>query len=212
MTIAAVIATRFEPPPLKPLLELLRADGVEPVVMADIGPHAPDWSLYRIWNNGVKYAIENVHADYVCVMNDDVTILPGTLLLMAEALEHRPDVGVVYPDDGNRGVGVPILTPTVGTWGAGAMTGFCFMFRADLGIPFDEQYQLWYGDDAFEEAVRAKGLLVCRIDGLPIDHSPMGSTRRVDDELTHRWIANDRKRWESRTHATVQHEAATVTA
>lgn len=197
--IAAVIATRFEPPQLKPLLETLRADGVFPVVMSDSGPHAPDWSLYRLWNNGVKYAIEH-GAEYVCVMNDDVTILPETLDIMADELELST-VGVVYPDYRRQtadGISVRGVTTTEGTWGAGAMSGFCFMFRADLDVPFDEKYQLWYGDDDFEERVRAKGLLVARIDGLPIDHMAMGSTRLIPDDEVQAWIANDRRRWETR--------------
>lgn len=208
MTIAAVMATRFDPPEREPLLETLRADGVLPVVMADVGPHAEDWSLYRIWNAGVRYAIER-GADYICVLNDDVAIGRHTLQTMANFLEERSDVGVVYPDV--RGIFTAhSLTPTEGTWGAGGMTGFCFMFRADLDVPFDEGYRLWYGDDAFEAAVRAKGLLVARIDGLPIDHTPMGSTRLLPDEEAQRMIASDRKRWENRTHYSVQREAVTA--
>lgn len=208
MTIAAVMATRFDPPQRERLLELLRADGVVPVVMADVGPHAADWSLYRLWNAGVRYAIDNVGAEYVCVLNDDVTILPETLIAMVEALivhDPRGRIGVIYPDTrrGTReGLGdLWPLTSTTGTWGAGGMTGFCFMFRADLGIPFDEGYRLWYGDDAFEEAVRAKGLLVARIDGLPIDHVPGQSTARLGDEAQ-QMIAADRARWEQ-MHAAV---------
>lgn len=206
------MATRFDPPQREPLLRLLRTDGVEPVVMADVGPHREGWSLYRLWNAGVRYAIDNLGADYICVLNDDVTILPGTLEAMAEELAIR-ECAVVYPDTRRRTtdesfIGTP--TPTTGTWGAGGMTGFCFMFRADLGIAFDERYQLWYGDDAFEEAVRAKGLLVCRIDGLPIDHSPGGSTRQLPDAEVAAMIAADRQRWEQRTHYAVQREPVTA--
>lgn len=210
------MATRFERPQRESLLELLRADGVLPVVMLDIGPHPDDWSLYRIWNRGVDDAIAR-GAEYICVLNDDVAILPGTLGVMEAFLRHWPKTspfGVVYPDYRRRtdqGVLLGSPTPTVGTWGAGAMSGFCFMFRADLGIRFDESYHLWYGDDAFEEAVRAKGLLVARIDGLPIDHTPMGSTSQLGDEAQV-WIANDRRRWETRQRTTIQHEPETVTA
>jgi GT2 family glycosyltransferase len=210
--IAAVIATRFEPPQLTPLLETLRADGVLPVVVHDTGTHAPDWSLYRLWNDGVRQAIER-GAEYVCVMNDDVTILPGTLNLMAGWLEEVAEYGVLYPDckrATSERFGHFRAMITQGTWGAGAMTGFCFMFRADLDVPFDEKYQLWYGDDDFEERVRAKGLLVARIDGLPIDHAAMGSTSLVDHETVMAWIENDRRRWETRTYYTVQTEAVTA--
>jgi GT2 family glycosyltransferase len=207
--IAAVIPTRFHPPKLQRLIDVLYDDGVAMYVIEDEGDHAPDWSLYRLWNEGVGRAIRN-GAEYIAVLNDDITIESGALPRMAEWLALRPDVGVVYPDV-RGGPEVETLTPTVGTWGAGAMTGFCFMFRADLNIPFDEGYQLWYGDDAFEEAVRAKGLLVARVDGLAIGHTAMGSTSRIGDEV-HAWIANDRRRWETRFLFTTQARPATVTA
>ena len=195
--IAAVMATRYDPPQRQPLLELLRADGVMPVVMLAAGPHQPDWSLYRLWNNGVTYAIEH-GADYICVINDDVTILPGAVLTMASVLAAHPEVGVVYPDyRRSTSLGPDVNwqpVPTEGTWGRRGMSGWCFMFRADLGVRFDEEYRLWYGDDAFEEAVRAKGLLVARIDGLPIDHTPETSTRQLPEAGD--LMAADRRRWE----------------
>lgn len=195
--IAAVIATRYQPPQFAALTMTLAVDGVLQVTVVD-GEHGPDWSLYRLWNRGVRKAIED-GAEYVCVLNDDVTILPGTLQKMSAQLE-LPYYGAVYPDYRRRtaeGMDLTTVTSTVGTWGAGGMSGFCFMFRADLGVPFDESYHFWYGDDAFEEAVRAKGLLVARIDGLPIDHSPNGSASRIWGELAP-LIEADRNRWETR--------------
>ena len=80
------------------------------------------------------------------------------------------------------------------------MTGFCFMFRAGLGIPFDESYHWWYGDDAFEAAVRASGLSVCRVGGLPVRHAPDGSASRDWARLAP-LVALDRERWEGRVPA-----------
>ena len=120
---------------------------------------------------------------HIAVLNDDIAIKPGALRFMADVLDDYPDIGVVYPDV-NADWDSPIyrgLERTTGTWGAGGMTGFCFMFRATLGIPFDEAYQWWYGDDAFEEAVRDAGLSVARVTGVPIRHVPgrsAGAARR----------------------------------
>ena len=208
--IAAVIPTRFYPPEFWRLRAVLEADGVTTVIVPD-GVHDPSWSLYHLWSLGVQDAIE-VGAEYIAVLNDDITILPGTLEWMANRLQYSPSTGVVYPNHSRRtseGLGSQHCTPTASTWGAGGMTGFCFMFRANLGIPFDESYHLWYGDDAFEEAVRAKGLLVARIDGLPIDHTPNGSTSRLPEAAE--LIARDRLRWDTRQRNTVQ-PLATVTA
>lgn len=198
--IAAVMATRFDPPERKRLLETLIADNVFDVVMVDAGPHPEDWTIYRLWNNGVKWAIKK-GAEFICVMNDDITILPGTLKEMAAHLVSSPDVGVVYPDARRRtkdGIGdTTTHTTTTGTWGSGGMTGFCFMFRADLNIPFDETLEWWYGDDQFEQDVRNKGLSVARIDELPIDHKPDGSASKIWDEMSAR-IAHDRTIWDAR--------------
>jgi len=117
MEIAAVIATRFEPPELPPLLELLRADHVIPVIVKDVGIHPPDWSLYRLWNNGVREAIER-GAEYICVMNDDVVMVSGALEWMANVLRYNQNIGVVYPNIRRRtteGLGPIHLTYTEGT-------------------------------------------------------------------------------------------------
>jgi GT2 family glycosyltransferase len=198
--IAAIIPTRFRPPQLEPLLELLAADGVEAYVMdsADYGHR-----IYRMWNAGVAIASD---AGLVAVLNDDITILPGTLPLMAEALAD-PAIGIVYPDvRADLSSGLPSrpirLEATTGSWGAGGMTGFCFMFRSPAFWPvFDEAYSWWYGDDDFEERVRGAGRAVARVVGLPIGHAANGSAGRVMDELGPLIVA-DRTLWDSR-HAAV---------
>ena len=191
--IAAVIPTRYHPPELAVLMDQLRAEEVLVIVLeSEYFGHR----IYRMWQHGTEVA-KALGVDAIAILNDDITILPGTLGKMAQALADHGDAGVVYPDvQAPLFLGLPdgdAITSTQGTWGSGGMTGFCFMFRADLGIPFDESYGLWYGDDAFEEAVRRYGLLVCRVDGLPIFHIPGGSTSR--DE----WgpvIEADRSRWD----------------
>ena len=196
--IAAVIPTRFHPPQLAPLLELLAADHVVPFVMES---EQFDHRIYKMWNTGARDAAM-AGADFIAILNDDVTILPGTLPLMARALDADPAVGAVYPDVRTPFGSLPAdplqLESTTGTWGAGGMTGFCFMIRRPSSIPiFDEAYKWWYSDDDFEERVRGAGKLVCRIVGLPIVHSADGSAGRVMDELGP-LIQADRALWESR--------------
>ena len=190
--IAAVIPTRYHPPELGALLTVLLEDGVEPIVLRS---EYYDHRLYHMWNIGVEEARAK-GADYIAVLNDDVALPPGALQGLAAALKLNPDVGVVYPNvQAPWGpLGSLDVERTTGTWGAGGMTGFCFMFRADLDIPFDETWGLWYGDDAFEEAVRASGKAVARVVGVPVRHSPSGSTSR---DMGH-WapiIAADQARW-----------------
>ena len=195
--IAAVIPTRYHPPELAELLRVLIADGVEPIVLRS---EVFDHRIYRMWNAGTEEARAK-GADYIAVLNDDVAIRPRTLPFLAGALMEDPALGVVYPDV--NACWCDIIKPgavvkTAGTWGSGGMTGFCFMFRADLGIAFDESYHWWYGDDAFERDVRAAGWAVGRLSGLPVRHHPDGSASRDWARLAP-LIEQDRARWAERS-------------
>ena len=189
--IAAVIPTRFCPPQLERLLELLAADGVAQIVLDD-----DSTEIYAKWDRGVEMA-RAAGATEIAILNDDIEILPGTLPLLAETLRADHGLGVVYPD-----INAPWTLPasvttqrTKGTWGAGGMTGFAFLFRAEIEIPFEAGYHWWYGDDAWEEAVRATGWAVGRACGVPIRHTPNGSASRVWPLLAP-LIEADRKRWD----------------
>jgi len=192
--IAAVIPTRYRPPELAPLMRVLEVDGVTMFLLESVDF---DHHIYAMWNAGVTRA-RQLGASEIAVLNDDVTILPGTLPALRDALRSEPDVAVVYPDINAAGEVRPWgLQDTTGTWGAGGMTGFCFMFRAELTLPgFDESYGWWYGDDAWEAAVRARGHRVCRVRGVPVTHTPNGSASRRWDELGP-IVAADRVRWEA---------------
>jgi len=190
--IAAVIPTRYHPPELDVLLSVLDGDGVSVRILESA---EYKHRIYRMWNAGKAM----VHgADHIAVLNDDIAIKPGALRFMADVLDDYPDIGVVYPDV-NADWDSPIfrgIERTTGTWGAGGMTGFAFMFRASLGIEFDEAYSWWFGDDAFEEAVRDAGLGVARVTGVPIRHVPGRSAAKRDDLGP--LIEADRARWEAR--------------
>ena len=196
--IAAVIPTRFHPPALSELLRVLIADGVEPIVLRS---EAFEHRIYRMWNVGVEEARAK-GADYIAVLNDDVELHTHALDALRCALDANPDVGAVYPDERGPAVhdllglwGVTIER-TTGTWGAGGMTGFCFMFRAADPLPiFDEEFHWWYGDDAWELGVRQAGYAVARVVGVPIRHTPNGSAGRDWMRLAP-LIEQDRARWE----------------
>lgn len=193
--IHAVIPTRYHPPELDRLLVVLEEDEVAVHLLdSEVYEH----KIHRMWNAGVNLS---VGAKYIAVLNDDIEILPGTLPLMANVLDQQPTIGIVYPHNGAPLTKLPEtieIQLTEGSARVGGMTGFCFMFRTDAGFPpFDEGYHWWYGDDAFEEAVRTAGYGVGRINLLPLHHIPSGSARFHEKELRP-LIAADASRWERR--------------
>jgi glycosyltransferase involved in cell wall biosynthesis len=194
--IVAVIPTRFHPPELTALRRTLEADGV-PVILLESEQY--EHRIYRMWNEGVRLARADHPGCTVAVLNDDISIDSGSIPTMARLLREHPEIGVIYPE-WNGTPHEPRLVPTTGMHHSGGMTGFCFLFAADLPA-FDESYQWWYGDDAFEEAVRASGLQVCRAEGVPIRHNLNGSAERVWGELEP-LTAVDRTLWTQRHEAT----------
>jgi GT2 family glycosyltransferase len=191
--IAAVIPTRYNPPELAELLRVLLADGVEPIVLRS---EVFDHRIYRMWNVGVAEARAK-GAGYIAILNDDVALPPRALHALRATLAHNPDVGAVYPDVNASHWSEGEIEHTTGTWGAGGMTGFAFMFRAADPLPaFDESYHWWYGDDAWERSVREAGYAVARVVGVPVRHVANGSAGRRWHELAP-LIEQDRARWEA---------------
>ena len=188
MTIGAVIPTRYHPPHLDRLLSVCEADNVAVALMES---ERYDHQIYRMWNAG-RLKLELLGCQYIAFLNDDVTILPGTLPHLAFWLSTTPTAGVAYPSP------LAGIEPTTGTWGAGGMTGFCFVINNALPLPhFDEGFHWWYGDDAFEEGVRRAGYDVLRVGPLPVEHTPNGSASR-DWERLGPLVQQDRARWEAR--------------
>ena len=219
----AVIPTRFEPERLYALLDIVSHD-VDDMIVLDNGhepPLAPGklhngdlvdvrgMGLYSIWNLGWRTALEYGNPVNVCILNDDIRILPGTLSMMATALRREPRLGCVYPDRHvPLAAGLPAKIRTTSLFdpvGSREMTGFCFMFKGELPLPpFDEGYEWWYADSVFDEAVKAAGYGVGQVDGLPIEH--------VSDAETNDWarrpelkeaIARDGVRW-ARLHDRIE--------
>lgn len=178
----AVIPTRYEPERVLRLVEVIRPDVAE-IVLLDNGHRAPlpgsidsrGIGLYRMWNMGTDIARSRSAAVNVAILNDDIRILPGTLLVMAKALRAEPRIACVYPDARialSRGLPEKTRYTVSEDPAAGReMTGFCFMFKGELPLPpFDEGYAWWYGDSQFDETVKLAGYGVARIDWLPIEH------------------------------------------
>lgn len=201
--IVAVIPTLYRPPTLQPLLDVLKADDIN-VILIDTKGREPD--IYRWWNEGCDEARAR-GATEIAVLNDDIVILPGTLPLMARAIREH-GLGVSYPEVGKLAVPHALeVTETEGLWRGTwpkavrtsdlGMTGFIFMFTATLPVRFDESYRWYAGDDAFEEAVWRAGYRVGCVRGLRIEHLASYSGKKSWSVLKD--LARvDRERWRDR--------------
>lgn len=210
-----VIPSRYEPKRLRRLVNPMLREAE--VIVLDNGHEPPlqSWhprltivdargdGIYRMWNRGWQMALARHNPVNVAVLNDDITILPGTITFLARALRAQARVGCAYPDPSVRRARLPSLATYTIEWdpaGGRSMTGFCFMFKGELHLPpFDEGMEWWYGDSEFDESVKLAGYGVARIDGVPITH--------VSDAETDDWarrpelkeaIERDGIRWAER--------------
>jgi hypothetical protein len=176
--IAAVIPTRYNPPTLQPLLDVLEADGVKVFLLQskDFGNE-----LHVMWNTGIASA-KAMGATEIAILNDDITILPGTMQMMADGLRMRPNAAVVFP---MITPDAPKLPSRVSVWiPTQEGCGHCFMIKAELtNLPrFPEEYHLWHGDIIFFEQVRKMGYEIVSVMGLFVDHIQSFSIKQVINE------------------------------
>ena len=165
---------------------------------------APGWGIYRMWNQGWLNALLTADPVAVAFLNNDITLPPDALTTMRDALYDRGERWAVYPDwrrDVSAGSAYTgEVTATTGTYQDGGLCGWAFMLRGEahrLGLPLiDEGYEWWYGDDFLVASITEAGRLVCRLDGLPVDHVGEGTAS------SHAWVADakvrDARRWAAR--------------
>lgn len=150
----------------------------------------PATSIYAVWNAHVRRAVEVFGpVTNVAILNNDLRMVPGTIGHLARALRSSPpEVAAVYPDwrrplaDGVDVTGE--VVPTRGAWRAGGLSGFAFMFRAELLVEgvvpwFDERYAWIYGDGDFVEGLEMAGFTAARVEGLPLEHDKSTTANRV---------------------------------
>jgi len=155
--------------------------------------------IYQMWNMGWKAALGYAEGPVnVAILNDDCFFWPGTLHTMAYHLRASDKVAVTFPD-----TDVPLTTElrepedyetkvTQGIWGQGGMTGFCFVFKGELSLPFiDENFSWWYGDDDFVKQVELAGYTQEKIIGLPLYHIWGQSSRLLDQTEIQAKIVRD---------------------
>lgn len=169
---------------------LERMAAVEPMLMI---ANAEGQSIYEMWNFAIDFANE-IEADYLLLLNDDVTAPSYLSTALAKTLEADPSIWAISPNYNQ----MPSLGTHVvhGTYSSGGMAGFAFMFSPSRPLRFDEGYTWWYGDDDFVNQVEAHGGKVAILTSVEIEH--IGTATGVNyPELADR-VAEDRKLYESK--------------
>lgn len=200
----AVIPTRFEVNSLVKLLKTI--DGsVDHILVVDNG-HKETWfiyetftkmqtpvnmvykpysSVYEMWNWGwaeARMLAQNGPVN-IAFLNDDIIVSNHTLPVLAEFLRLDDFTAITYPDYSasvDVGWGAYTSRATHSTYGHGGMSGFCFMLKGELDIPYvDENLKWWYGDDDLVKMIERDGYSIVRVEGLPIVHGGGASSRKI---------------------------------
>lgn len=94
-------------------------------------------NIYRWWNTGIKYA-EQHGAEYVAVLNDDITFDPYFIQTLHRFLVASDLAIVDVENSGNGG-------------------GAAWMMDLSYGLRLDERFQWWFGDTELFDRAKAMG-------------------------------------------------------
>jgi hypothetical protein len=141
-----------------------------------------DEGIYDMWDEGFRVARHD-GADYVAILNNDLTLFPNTFELLNQTLDNYSTVWIAYPDYNATVPSANSVRVTSGTYRHGGMSGFCFMLRAapiDWEPLVDPRFKWWGGDDDIAFEVESRGGVQIRVVGLPVGHLHEGTARHHD--------------------------------
>lgn len=211
----AVIPTKFYPPQLDKYMYTLRVDiEIEQIIILDNGVQYPrvknskelwlnckNMNIYQMWNEAwkmLKFQHNPNEKFNILFLNDDIEFDSHLVSIMAKALRQQDDLAVVFPDANARTRTVQWndtayqMEYTDTTGGAGGMTGYCFMMKGELDIPYiDENLKLYWGDDDLVKQVIKAGFKIARVVGLPILHAGSYTINRMDASERQRLMEAD---------------------
>lgn len=114
-------------------------------------------NIHEMWNAGIKRALAESPRCNIAVLNNDLVLGDDFLARLAAGLRAHPTIAAVcgnydgrhFPEQIQQVKGVAAGRED----GTGGFAGFAFMVRGEIfaaGCPmFDEQYEIWYGDNDF---------------------------------------------------------------
>lgn len=123
-------------------------------------------SIHEMWNLGIKEALNRSPRCNIAILNNDLELGPDFLQGLASGLRSHPSIACVGPNYDARPISEVVATVrgiAAGREdGTGGLPGFAFMVRGEIfaeGFPlFDEQYELWYGDNDFTMSLDRAGM------------------------------------------------------
>jgi len=137
---------------------------------------AEGWSFYAMWNDGARWA-NDIEADIMLVLNNDITWPPGSLRILADALASTPpNVAAASPDTGATELRPTAIQDVMLTPTSQGVLPWCFAIRPQFWQPIDERYHVWFGDDEFQNALSQAGHRAIRVGGVPVFHPIGGDT------------------------------------
>lgn len=169
-------------------------------------------NIHEMWNRGISEALTRNPRCNIAVLNNDIEVGDGFLQRLARGLRALPTIAAVCGNyDGRE---FPELVQQVRGIaagredGSGGFAGFAFMVRGEIfgaGCPmFDEQYEIWYGDNDFLLGLDAAGAVYGIVGDARVRHIDGGSKtagdgqgKRLTDELAEA-AERDRERFEAK--------------
>jgi hypothetical protein len=169
-------------------------------------------TIHEMWNLGIRAATRLYKTCNIAILNNDLNIGPSFLDGLAQALRSHDALWAVSPNYDGRDFEGDILAVrgiAAGRMdGTGGLAGFAFMVKGELydhGLPlFDEQYELWYGDNDFVATVETLGGVLGIVKDTTVVHIDGGSKtagangKRLRSPELEAMAARDRVRFEEK--------------
>lgn len=164
----------------------------------------PHDNLASMWNRAIRFAAAG-RGDELVIANNDVTLAPGTIAALCNALRDDPSLWAVSPNPERRvaeGITEAGVREVGGSYRLGGLIGWCFALAAEhwKGIvhPIPEDYEWWYGEDHLFADITHRGGRMARVLGVPCDHVGSGTATDGENDWTTAAIGRDEERFRQR--------------
>jgi hypothetical protein len=150
-------------------------------------------TIYQMWNDTWKVIKEHYPDEElnIAFLNDDIEIKSGSLGVLSHFLRRDNILAAICPDydspwhDLPYGMYNPEMNHSVvytnSTFGDNGMSGFCFMLKGELDIPYvDENLKLYWGDDDLVKNISKMGYKIGKLIGMPINHIGSVTIRQMN--------------------------------